>query len=216
MSSVHSSGEIHFHRGTLDIRFGPMRSAKTTWLNMELTNKADTKFKCLKVIHTDDKRADVASSSNDGTTHNSTFRAISDKITVVRTSILAEVDVSEYHVVGVDEAQFYPDLVTTITDWVKQGKHVRVVGLDGNFKMEKFGSEFGQILDLIPMADSAVKLSATCVKCLEELEANDYKGNIFAISGGFTRKIGGSMTLEKDVGGSDKYIPVCRYHHASD
>lgn len=211
--SVKSSGEIHLHRGTLDLRFGPMRSAKTTWLNMELTHKADTMFRCLKIVHVDDKRKDVESSSQDGTTHNSTFKSISDKITVVHASTLAEVDVTEYHVIGVDEAQFYPDLVTTVLEWVRQGKHVRVVGLDGNFKMEKFGSEFGQILHLIPAADSAVKLSATCVKCLEELQANDYKGNIFAIPGGFTRKIGGDMTSEKDVGGSDKYVPVCRYHH---
>ena len=210
--SIKNSGVIHPHRGTLHLKFGPMFSAKTTWLNMELTVRADTGFKCLKVVHIDDNRSDVASNSEDGSTHNSTFQTISDKITVVRTATLVGLDVSEYHVIGVDEAQFYPDLLAAVPDWVAQGKHVRVVGLDGDSKMCKFG----KILDLIPLADAAEKVSANCQVCLQELKANDYKGNIFAITGGFTRKIAGNVDSQTDPGGSDKYMPVCRYHHSND
>lgn len=209
--SITSSGSIHNHRGTLYLKFGPMFSAKTTWLNMELTNKADTNFHCLKVVHVDDKRDDVANNSEDGSTHNSTFQRISSKIDVIRVATLAEVDVTDYHVIGVDEAHFYPDLLTTVRDWVENGKHVRVVGLDGDYKMEKFGN----ILDLIPLADAAEKVSATCLVCLKELKDNQYKGNIFAITGGFTRKIVDDNGNQKDVGGADKYMPVCRYHHAN-
>ena len=187
-----------------------MYSGKTTWLNMELTNLADTSFRCLKIIHVDDQRTDVASANVDGSTHNSTFQSISDRVTVVRTATLTDVDVRSYHVIGIDEAQFYPDLLDTVQKWVAAGKHVRVVGLDGDFMMRKFG----QILDLVPLADQAEKMSAKCKLCLQELEGNAYKGNIFAIVGGFTCKINGNLGAQKEVGGADKYIPVCRYHHS--
>lgn len=208
--------QTHMHRGTLYLRFGPMFSGKTTWLNMELTNLADTSFRCLKILHEDDKRPSVTSDSEDGSTHNSSFTKISKGVSVVRTSLLSNVDVTNYHVIGIDEAHFYPDLEAQVREWVEQGKHVRVVGLDGTAQMRKFGQDCGQILDLIPVAEDARKLSAKCEMCLRELQDNQYKGNIFAIQGGFTRKTGGDPNIEKDVGGADKYMPVCRYHHGQD
>ena len=42
------------HRGTLNIRVGPMFSGKTTWLNGELTQLADKNFSVLKIIHSSD------------------------------------------------------------------------------------------------------------------------------------------------------------------
>jgi thymidine kinase len=202
-------GSPEIHRGTLYLYFGPMYSGKTSRLNMDLTHMADTGFHCLKVVHMDDQRTDVVSNTDAGSTHNSTFTSLSKKIDVVRATHLAAVDVQTYHAVGVDEAHFYPDLLDCIKDWLSWGKHVRVAGLDGDFKMAKFG----QILDLIPLSDRAEKMAATCEFCLDELKAKHYKGNILAITGSFTRKIAGDMGVQKDVGGSDKYVPVCRYHH---
>lgn len=199
------------HRGTLYIRLGPMFSGKTTWLNGELTQLSDKGFSVLKIIHADDDRKDVESSDISGSTHNSSYRSLSRKITCIRASSLMQIDISEYHVIGVDESQFFPDLLEFAEYVVEtKGKHLRVAGLDGDFRKKKFG----QTLDLIPMSDEAIKLSADCKICLTELERADFHGNILAISGPFTKRLGTSIE-QKLVGGKDEYIPMCRFHHAT-
>lgn len=199
------------HRGTLYIRIGPMFSGKTTWLNSELTQLSDKGFKCLKIIHDDDIRNDVSSADLKGSTHNSSYNKLSDKITVIRAKNLVDINVEDFHVIGIDESQFFGDLVITVNRWVEdKGKHVRVSGLDGDC----FKRKFGETLDLIPMADEVIKLNASCRLCLNELEKAGFHGNILSIVGPFTRRIGNS-TSQKDVGGADKYMPVCRYHHCS-
>lgn len=199
------------HRGTLYMRIGPMFSGKTTWLNGELTQLADQGFSVLKITHDDDVRQDVANCDDGGSTHNSSYKSLSNKITKIRSSNLINIDVSNFHVIGIDESQFFPDLLQMVSKWVEDGgKHVRVVGLDG----DAFKRKFGQILDLIPMSDEIVKLKASCRLCLDQLENSNFNGNILSIAGPFTKRLGNSM-IQKEIGGSDKYIPVCRYHHSN-
>lgn len=199
------------HRGTLYITIGNMFSGKTTWLNGELTREADKGFHVLKIIHDSDVREDVSSSSNTGTTHNSTFTTLSNKVDVVRTRELSSVDVTGYHFIGVDESQFFDDLIEVVEKWIEEdGKHVRVAGLDGD-KNKKI---YGKTLFLIPMCDRVNKISADCKLCLQELEAVNFHGNILSITGPFTKYLGCSVE-QTDIGGSDKYIPTCRFHHAS-
>ncbi|CAH6421713.1 Thymidine kinase [uncultured virus] len=199
------------HRGTLYMRIGPMFSGKTTWLNGELTQLADQGFSVLKITHSDDLRDDVATCDNGGSTHNSSYKSLSDKIIQVRSSSLKNINVSKFHAVGVDESQFFHDLLEVVSDWVEiQGKHVRVAGLDG----DAFKRKFGQTLDLIPISDEVIKMKAGCQLCIDELERAKFRGNILSIVGPFTKRLG-SSTAQKDVGGSDKYIPVCRYHHST-
>jgi thymidine kinase len=199
------------HRGTLIIYLGPMFSGKTTRLNYDLTRFADKGLSTLKIVHAEDIRDDVASSDMSGSTHNSSYRSLSSKIKCVRVSELSKVDVSAYHAIGIDEAQFYPDIYQVVERWVEiEGKHVRIAGLDGDYSKRKFG----QVLDLIPMCDKVKKLTASCVICLAELKKTNFHGNIFSLEAPFTKRLGTS-TQQKDVGGSDKYIPVCRYHHSA-
>lgn len=197
------------HRGTLSIRFGPMFSGKTTWLNGVLTEMADIGLAVLKITHTDDVRYDTAACDESGSTHNTSYTGLSNKIATFRCTRLSDVDVSKYHVIGVDEAQFYDDLLDVIEHWVEHlGKHVRVVGLDGDSSKSKFG----QILDLIPLSDDAKKLNSFCKMCVLDMEKVGFKGNIFGISGPFTKRIS-STTKQKHVSSKD-YLPVCRYHHS--
>jgi len=199
------------NKGTIYLRFGPMYSGKTTWLNSELTQMADKGFSVLKIVNAKDVRYDVESEDKAGTTHNSSYKSLSPKIVCIRALLLSEIDVSPYHVIGIDEGQFFLDLVTTVEHWAEQeGKHLRISGLDGDFQRKRFG----QILDLIPLADEAVKLSASCKICLDELERNGFQGNILTIAGPFTKRLGNS-TEQEIIGGSDMYIPVCRYHHTN-
>lgn len=203
------------HAITMAGRCGPMYCGKSTWLNNELTWFADQGFNVLKVSWTNDVRTDVAASDDAGSTHNSSYTKLSAKVDRVKLCNLADVydkqvcDIGKYHVVGVDEAQFFPDLYTTALLLNKDGKHFRFVGLDGDFKKQKFG----QVLDLVPECDSFKKMTATCKLCLGQLEKIGFKGNPSNIAGPFTKRL---VTSEEQilVGGSKMYIPTCRYHHS--
>lgn len=99
-------------------------------------------------------------------------------------------------VVGIDEAQFFDDQILFVCEQLAlKGKRVIVAGLD----MDYMGKPFGQMPNLLAVADYITKLHAICVKC----------GNIAAIS--FRKEaVGGQVLLgEKDV-----YEPRCRtcYH----
>jgi thymidine kinase len=78
----------------------------------------------------------------------------------------------------------------------KCNKHVVVSGLDGDSNR----NPFGDLIKLIPICDTVDKLTAYCIKC------ND--GTL----GPFTKKISNSDCIV-DIGGIDKYIPVCRNHY---
>ena len=56
----------------------------------------------------------------------------------------------------INEAQFYPDLVEFVKRFIH--KNIYVYGLDGDFKQERIG----QILDIVPLCDSVIKLKANC------------------------------------------------------
>ena len=58
----------------------------------------------------------------------------------------------KYNIIGIDEGQFFTDLIPMVKFWLND-HDIYVVGLDGDFHMNKFGS----ILDLIPLADTAKK-----------------------------------------------------------
>ena len=69
-----------------------------------------------------------------------------------------DIDISIADVISINEAQFFPDLIPFIKSALKQSKKVYVYGLDGDFKQDPFG----QMLELLPLADEYVKLYAVC------------------------------------------------------
>lgn len=186
-------------------------AGKTTWLNNELTTAADQGMRVLKVVSKLDIRDSVAYNGPGGSTHHSGHKGLSDKIFFQTVNDLSEVtDPDTFNVIGVDEGQFYPDLYNVVKHWVDDlSIHVKVTGLDGDSHQQKFG----QVLDLIPLSDDAKKMTGRCRVCLDELESRGFKGNIVGISAPFTKRIGPS-TSQIDPGGSDRYIAVCRRHHA--
>jgi thymidine kinase len=100
----------------------------------------------------------------------------------------------------IEEGQFFPDLHDTVLRMVEEhGKHVTVFGLDGDSERKPFG----QILDLIPKADSYVKLTALCKMCRD--------GTV----GVFTAKMAqgqGQGNEQVCIGGENLYMAVCRKH----
>lgn len=202
----------HQHRGTLYMRIGPMYAGKTTWLNGELLQKSINGFKVCKIIYIDDNRPDTPSNNVSGSTHNPSYKELPDSIRIFRAKNLSEVDdlIDQYHVIGIDEGQFFTDLNFYVTKWVEElSKHVRVVGLDGDSDK----NPFGDILTIIPIADKCKKISTdNCQLCLDELAKSQFKGNIFGIKAPFT-KVLTEKSKQILIGGKESYIAVCRYHH---
>lgn len=95
-------------------------------------------------------------------------------------------------VVGIDEAQFFDeDVIRVAEQLAMQGKRVIVAGLD----MDYLGKPFGQMPNLLAVADYITKLHAICMKC----------GNIAHVS--FRKTANESQVL---LGEKDTYEPRCR------
>ncbi len=95
-------------------------------------------------------------------------------------------------VVGIDEAQFFDDQIMYVCETLaRKGTRVIVAGLD----MDYLGNPFGQMPNLLAVADYITKLHAICVKC----------GNIANTS--YRLKAEGPQVL---LGEKDVYEPRCR------
>jgi thymidine kinase len=104
---------------------------------------------------------------------------------------------TESKLIIIEEGQFFDDLYDFVLKAVERdGKHVVVGGLDGDC----FRKPFGQILDLIPLADRVTKLTSLCKMCGD--------GTI----GLFTFRTNKSKEVV-EVGGSEAYMPLCRRHY---
>jgi len=192
----------------LSVYTGPMFSGKTTHMIQEVTQFCDiTGLKAIIINH----ELDTRDEENLVSSHSSGYKGLSDKITVTFSEYLSKVDVDEYSIIGVDEACFFNDLYDTIVKWLNEGKNIVCAGLDGNFKMQKFG----QINELLHISDKFLKLPSICSKCLEELNTRGETITPYnTVPAPFTRKKCTTNSDTIDIGGSDKYLPVCRSHHA--
>ena len=75
---------------------------------------------------------------------------------------------NEAQVIIIEEAQFFEGLYDFVLDSCeKDGKHVIVVGLDGDSNRNMFGD----IIKLIPVCDSVKKLYGLCVRCKDGTKA---------------------------------------------
>lgn len=108
-------------------------------------------------------------------------------------------DIRRYNVIVVDEAQFFRRLVPFV-EWIVDtlGKHLYLVGLDGDSNRRPFG----ELLECIPLADHVERLTAFCHRC-----ANGTPGP-------FTYRRSGPHDQQVIVGGQERYMALCRecYH----
>ena len=111
------------------------------------------------------------------------------------TSVFSTEKYIQAHVVAIDEAQFFEGLRLFVEQALADDKHVILAGLDGDFRQRVFG----ELLELIPLADDVTKLKALCMECLD--------GTL----GPFTKR-----TVKNDeqelIGEADAYKAVCRMH----
>jgi thymidine kinase len=95
-------------------------------------------------------------------------------------------------VVGIDEAQFFDNEIMNVCELLAlRGTRVIVAGLD----MDYLGRPFGQMPNLLAIADYITKLHAICMKC----------GNIANVSFRKTDQEGQVLLGEKET-----YEPRCR------
>ena len=188
--------------GYMEIFLGPMFGSKSSRILFKLSCMADQRFRCLYVNNSKDVRNTEAQDAF-VTTHNSSYSKISPKISCVKVSNLADVNIEDFDYIGVDEFQFFDNenTVQTIIDWVTQyGKYVIIASLDGDCYRRKFG----KVLDLIPHANEVTKLCAYCDMC------RDNYGKMKPAP--FTARMTSDTTAEL-VGGTDLYKAMCRECH---
>lgn len=196
--------------GELHLLLGAMTSAKTTTLISMLTIKAKLKYKVAYINTNKDKRETAGGDGKNFSSHNPMLEKIPDGIDCYSVEKLADVDVSKYDVIGVDEGHFFTDLYDTVMYWVEgldQSKYVIVSGLDSSYQRVSIG----QLLELLTVADTYQKLSGQCMRCIRRLREAGITTpvNCPAI---FTAR----LTDETDVfvaGGEESYEAVCRKCH---
>lgn len=192
---------------SLKVWVGPMFSEKTSHLNKHIGAHLAIIPNLVGIIISPKKDTRSIDEKCPLTSHNPTFYGPPKNISkIVVTEKLSEVNVENIQVIGIDEAHFFSDLVETVEMWVGLGKNIYVSGLDGNFKMKKFGN----ISDLLHISDTFEKLTGVCTICL-----NNNSGIVLPSSiprAPFTARI----TKEESevlIGGSESYLCVCRSHH---
>ena len=96
-----------------------------------------------------------------------------------------------YTVIGIDEGQFFDDLVEFCELMADAGKIIIIAALDGDFRRKPFGS----VLNVIPICEGVVKLNAVCMLCFSDAA--------------FSKRISAETEVEL-IGGADKYVACCR------
>lgn len=191
--------------GQLDLILGTMFSGKTTYLLSEIAKLAELNYKILYVNIEFDNRSDTIFS-----THNPFFdnhvdfikkESINKNVNMLKTKNLfnLEDEILNYEIIIIDESHFFDDLISFTSKCLDLKKYVIVAGLIADFK----GNKFGKTLDLIPICSNIKRLHAYCSECAKNKICN------IAI---YSKKISKSRK-NIDIGGSDKYIPVCREHY---
>ena len=126
------------------------------------------------------------------TTHSELKQETTSTIKIVQTiELLSLGDISEV-VIGIDEGQFYPDIVEFSKKYANMGRRIVIAALDGDFAQKPFGS----IPELIPYCEFIEKRHGVCMEC---------RSNKSSFS---CRK---SKSLEiVEIGGVHEYLSVCR------
>ena len=173
-------------KGQIQLIFGPMFAGKTSELIRRIKRYQYSKLKCIMI------KSSLIECDHVITHDLISYQAIStNNLYDIKSKII------DYDVIGINEGQFFPDLAQFCEEMANMNKIIIVAALDGNYLRKPFGN----VLDIIPLAESVIKLSAICIKCQNDAS--------------FSKRIT-AETDEKLVGGSEIYTVLCRkcYHEA--
>jgi thymidine kinase len=177
--------------GHLTVLMGCMFAQKTTELLRRIRRFKAIGYKVLVVNYVGDTRY--------GTNRIASHDV--DTCDAICVNSLSEVasQVANYNALIIDEGQFYPDLYKYVTEWADRlPLKIIVAGLSGDSERKPFGD----MLNLVPMAEETEHLTAYCSVCKD--------GTVAMFSKCIKAKTG-----QVSIGSSDTYIPVCRQHYLS-
>lgn len=179
--------------GQIQVIFGPMFSGKSTELIRRLQRFKIARYNCLIVKYANDNRYTEGESI--ATHDKQMLQAVNaTKLNDLKNKFNI---VDDYDVIGIDEGQFFPDIVEFAEAMANIGKTVIVAALDGTYQRKGFAS----ILELVPLAEHVIKLTAVCMICFED--------------GSYTKRITEDKEIEV-IGGAEKYMATCRSCYFAD
>ncbi len=182
--------EKHYKMGSVELVFGPMFSGKTS-LMLSKTKEylaASAAGRVVLVKHDVDVRREGI------TTHDGQIFVECERSKIVNTKKLADLSLSGATFVGVDEGQFFPDLADVCAKWAQAGVRVVVAALSGDASCKPYST----VSRLVAVSDVVTHLAATC-RC--------------GAPAPFTARLDHRLCSITDIGGGDKYEPVCRADH---
>jgi len=174
----------------IEIILGCMFSGKTTELIRRISRYEAISMKTLII------NSDLDTRTGDSIkTHTNQLRD------ALKTNKLMDIINTELYInaliIGIDEAQFFPDLEDFIL-YSEKNKTIIIAGLDGDSGRKPFG----QILQCIPLSDSVIKLTAM------DMISPDGTDAIFT-----KRIITNNSNEQICIGSKDKYIAVSRNNY---
>ena len=173
--------------GKIELILGPMFSGKSTRL-IELMRKYV--YKAKKTIMVKYYAGQRYSQKSEVVTHD-LIKYDSINCKILRNSFDT---FKEYDVIGIDEGQFFADLVEVCEELALMGKIVLIAALNGDFRMEPFPV----IQRIIAKADKIKLLKAYCFNC--------HKDAKFSL-----RIVQSNETVL--IGAGESYKPACRECH---
>jgi thymidine kinase len=193
----------------LKLIIGPMFSSKSSTLLSEInrlkyiTDKIIVINSILDKERHEDMEINAQGLGIMKTHDNKTFPALMiNKLEELKTNPFFQSKYNYAEIIVIDEAQFYKDLYEFINyelTFPHNNKMFIVAGLSSDFNMKPIGN----IINLVPLADEILKLSALCVYCKDGTPAN------------FTKLIKTQSLNDFNnvlVGANDLYSPCCRKH----
>eukprot|EP00898_Chlorokybus_atmophyticus_P005801 jgi/Chlat1/6221/Chrsp44S09039 len=144
--------------GRIELIFGPMFSGKTTELARRAGRLIRQGKNCLIVKYKGDVRYNARRLATHDTVVDWTCEA---RPCVALAEVANVVAGGAYCAIAIDEGQFFADVVEYCERWANEGKIVIVAALDGTFERKPFK----RVLELVPLAESVVKLNAVCTSC---------------------------------------------------
>lgn len=177
-------------KGRIELICGPMWAGKSTELLRRIRRYAITYKNIAVFTHKKDVRfgKDMAVTTHDAMV---THEAASFQVHAIsKLSGRRATDAAAHaSCIGIDEGQFFGDVVVMCNKWADEGKIVIIAALDTTFERKPFDT----MVQLCP--DTIDKFTAVCFYCSSDAP--------------FTRRITDETEVEV-VGAEDKYEAVCR------
>ena len=173
--------------GKIELIIGPMFSGKSTRLIEQMRKYVYKAKKTIMVKYYADQRY---SEKSEVVTHD-LIKYDSINCKLLRNSFET---LKQYDVIGIDEGQFFADLVEVCEELALMGKNILIAALNGDFRMEPFPV----IQRIISKADKIKLLKAYCFNC--------HKDAKFSL-----RIVQSNETVL--IGAGEAYKPACRECH---